>query len=322
MRVIVSVSARSREYQVQYNCEELYSLNPAVDVVVLTSALRQSVAGMRNSVRRATTQVALVWSGVVFLCSCAGNGEGLDEEGRPIGSAGTQLTATLASIQDNVFTPICTQCHVGAAAPLGFRLDESSAYAMLVNAPSVEVPSLVRVQPGNPDSSYLIQKLEGTAGVGGQMPLGQPPLPPATIAIIRQWIANGALQQVAAPSVMPMQVRPIVPAEGEALVPDHGEVLLQAAGELNVASVSAATVALMRSGGDGSFMEGNEIVIQPIIEVRSLMPTVLAIRSADGSWVADRYRLTISGHGIAAALDQGGVPIGDFSVDFFVRGAP
>ncbi len=62
---------------------------------------------------------------------------------------------------------------VGAAAPLGFRLDAASAYAMLVNALSVEVPTLLRVSPGNPDSSYLIQKLEGHAAVGGQMPLGQ-----------------------------------------------------------------------------------------------------------------------------------------------------
>jgi hypothetical protein len=222
-----------------------------------------------------------------------------------------------------VFTPICTQCHVGAAAPLGFRLDESSAYAMLVNAPSVEVPSLVRVQPGNPDSSYLIQKLEGTAAVGGQMPLGQPPLPPATIAVIRQWIANGALQQIAPPDVMPMQMSSIVPAEPAALVPERGEILVQAAGELNVASVSAATLTLIRSGGDGSFTEGNEIAVQPIlIEVRSLTPTVLAIRPADGSWVADRYRLTISGQGPARVMDHEGIPVGDFSVEFTVAGTP
>ena len=265
----------------------------------------------------------MVWSSVIVLCSCAGNGEGLDENGRPLGSENTQLTATLPSIQANVFTPICTQCHAGAAAPLGLRLDESSAYAMLVNAPSVEVPTLMRVQPGNPDSSYLIQKLEGTASVGGQMPLGQPPLPAATIAVIRQWIANGALQQVAAPSVMPMQIHSIVPAEGEVLVPERGAVLLQAAGELNVASVNSASVTLIRSGGDGSFAEGNELRVQPIqIEVRSLAPTVLAIRSAEGTWIPDRYRLTISGQGAARVMDRDGVPVGDFSVDFSVAGAP
>src|SRR5215468_6159190 len=106
--------------------------------------------------------------------SCAGNGEGLDMNGRPLmgggsSSGGAALTADLKSIQDNVFTPICTQCHEGAAAPLGLRLDEASAYAMLVNAPSVEVSSLNRVTPGDPNNSYIIQKLEGRAAVGGQM---------------------------------------------------------------------------------------------------------------------------------------------------------
>lgn len=75
------------------------------------------------------------------LAGCAGNGEGLDPNGRPVtAGSSTPLTPDLQSIQDHVFTPICTQCHVGAAAPLGFRLDADSAYAMLVNAPSVEVP--------------------------------------------------------------------------------------------------------------------------------------------------------------------------------------
>jgi len=45
------------------------------------------------------------------------------------------------------------------------RLDAASSYAMLVNTPSAEVPSLMRVSPGNPDASYIIQKLEGHAAV-------------------------------------------------------------------------------------------------------------------------------------------------------------
>src|SRR4051812_6597413 len=90
--------------------------------------------------------------GAPLLASCGGSGMGLDENGRPGngGSGGSTLTADLQSIQDHVFTPICTACHAGAAAPLGLRLDEASAFAMLVNAPSVEVPSLRRVSPGNP----------------------------------------------------------------------------------------------------------------------------------------------------------------------------
>ena len=263
--------------------------------------------------------------GAGCIAGCAGNGEGLDENGRPIGAGGaTPLTADLQSIQDHVFTPICAQCHTGAAAPLGFRLDQDASYAMLVNTPSSEVPSLRRVAPGDPDNSYIIEKLEGRAAVGGQMPLGQPPLPQATIDVIRQWIANGALASATAmqPDVMPMQVRAVTPAAGELLIPGRTEILLQAGGELDVSTVSASSVSLVRSGGDGSFAEGNEVSLQPVqVEVRSLTPTVLALSVASDAWVPDVYRLTISGHGATPAKDREGLPVSDFALQFSV-GAP
>jgi hypothetical protein len=49
------------------------------------------------------------------------------------------------------------------------------------------------VEPGNPDDSYLIRKLEGGPNIsGGQMPLGGPALDQATINQIRDWITAGA----------------------------------------------------------------------------------------------------------------------------------
>ena len=265
------------------------------------------------------------WMMLAAICGasgCAGNGEGLDQNGRPISGTGTAaLTPDLKSIQDHVFTPICTQCHEGAAAPLGLRLDESSAYAMLVNAPSTEVPSLNRVTPGDPDSSYIIQKLEGRASVGGQMPLGQPPLPQATIAVIRQWIANGAPKAMAAPDVMPMQVHAVTPPPGTMLNPDRPEILLEAAGTLDIATLTDASVTLVRSGGDGTFGDGNEVVMRPVeMEVRSLRPTVIALRLGSGAFVPDRYQLTVSGHGTQPVRDGDGLAIGDFVLQFSVGG--
>src|SRR5271170_5779847 len=117
----------------------------------------------------------------VLLVACAGNGEGLDANGEPIGSGGNPgepLTADFQSIQDNVFTPICVRCHSGASAPEGLQLDADHSYALLVGVPSTEVPSLDRVKPGDPDDSYLVQKLEDAPGiVGVQMPFGGPYLP-------------------------------------------------------------------------------------------------------------------------------------------------
>lgn len=91
-----------------------------------------------------------------------------------------------------IFTAKCISCHSGAAAPHGLKLDAANSFANLVNVASDEVPSLKRVKPFNPDNSYIVQKVEGTAAVGGRMPLGQAPLSTAQISLIRQWIIAGA----------------------------------------------------------------------------------------------------------------------------------
>ena len=102
---------------------------------------------------------------LVVLTSCApGSGEGLNVSGRPLSEGGNvPLAATLESIQVNVFDTSCTVCHAGAAAPVGLRLDAGSSFTNLVGVPSQQVGSLLRVEPGDPDRSYLIQKLEGVA---------------------------------------------------------------------------------------------------------------------------------------------------------------
>ena len=93
-----------------------------------------------------------------------------------------------------IFSSRCTSCHSGGGAPQGLRLDAANSYANLVNVASREVPSLERVEPGNPDDSYLVQKVEGTAAVGGRMPLGGSPLSAAQIELIREWISEGAAE--------------------------------------------------------------------------------------------------------------------------------
>lgn len=141
---------------------------------------------------------ALVFAGIA---ACAGSGEGLDENGRPLQPGGepAPLGPTIESIQQNVFTPRCATCHAGANAPLGLRLENAqTSYDNLVDVLSTESPPLDRVEPGDPDNSYLIHKLEGTQTVGNQMPNGQPPLDPETIAVIRQWISDGASPPVTA----------------------------------------------------------------------------------------------------------------------------
>src|SRR3984957_3360791 len=137
----------------------------------------------------------------VGLSGCAGNGDGLNSNGQPIGSSGGSsgtgstgpFTADFESIQENVFTPICSPCHSGASAPQGLMLDAAHSYNLLVGVPSNEVPTLDRVKPGDPASSYIIIKLTNGAGiVGNQMTSGKNPLRPAPLPPTSQWIPNGA----------------------------------------------------------------------------------------------------------------------------------
>ncbi len=135
---------------------------------------------------------------IAVLTACgAGSGEGLNEQGLPITDDGNHEPEdgiTLTQLQQTIFGNICTHCHTGANAPRGLRLDsEENAYAFLVSRSADEIPSLMRVNPGKPDDSYLIKKLEGAADiVGARMPLGGPYLSQEQIDQVRGWIANGA----------------------------------------------------------------------------------------------------------------------------------
>jgi len=272
---------------------------------------------------------SMVMGGV--LSGCAGNGDGLDENGRPVDSGPLPLAPTFASIQQNVFTPICTQCHAGASAPLGLRLDEASSYAAIVNTASVEVPALRRILPGNPDSSYLIQKIEGRAAVGGRMPLNQAALPQATIDVIRAWVAQGAQRPaVATSSAKPASLVAVEPLPDEIINGGPAEILIASPNAIDTTLIQTGAFTVVRSGGDGSFDEGNEVPVGTLqLSVRSQEPTVLVATNMQ-AWIPDSYRITIAGNGSLAASDRDGRPIdgdadgqagGDF-VMYFEVGRP
>ena len=185
---------------------------------------------------RAARSGALLALCLPLLQACAGNGQGLDANGRPIGENGgsgsVPLSADLASIEANIFTPICSKCHIGGGAPEGLRLDSADAYNLLVGVPSTEVPSILRVKPGDPDNSYIIQKLEGHAAVGAQMPLGGPYLSTSTIGFIRQWISNGAPPASGSASGSTESTPPLAI---KAMVPDASEPVSESPPQISIA---------------------------------------------------------------------------------------
>ena len=74
------------------------------------------------------------------------------------------------------------------------NLKSGAAISNLLNVASQAKPGAIRVIPGNPSGSYLIQKLEGASDIVGlRMPRNGPPyLTTEQVALIRQWIQNGA----------------------------------------------------------------------------------------------------------------------------------
>jgi len=104
-------------------------------------------------------------------------------------------TVTLSGYVQPVFTQSCATvgCHAGPSPAQGLDLSDGKAYGSTVGVTSSEVGSLLRVEAGNADSSYLIDKVEGTQTVGSMMPKTGGPLSSLEIQLIRTWINDGAL---------------------------------------------------------------------------------------------------------------------------------
>ncbi len=107
-----------------------------------------------------------------------------------------------SSIQSLVVGPTCASCHGGSGGLSGLG-DCQTGHASLVDIASSELPTMDRVEPGDPATSWLMHKLDGTHGAftaqcvggfcGGSMPLGGGLLPLPTRDAVRGWITNGAV---------------------------------------------------------------------------------------------------------------------------------
>jgi hypothetical protein len=86
---------------------------------------------------------------------------------------------------------VASGCHAVAEPRGGLVLAQGQSHQALVRTRArAEVYFLV--EPGNPDMSYLMMRLEGRQRVGGRMPLGQAPLDSIDVGNLRNWILSGA----------------------------------------------------------------------------------------------------------------------------------
>ncbi len=143
----------------------------------------------------------LLFAGVLLASGAwlAGCDEGLATLAGPT----PNLEPTFSSIQQHIFETTdsagriaCIGCHTdqGRTPSGGLNLRHETAYAALVGVMSGQRAGVLRVAPGDPDGSYMVQKLEGHPGITGQrMPrTGGPYLTDGQMTIIRRWIALGA----------------------------------------------------------------------------------------------------------------------------------
>ena len=236
------------------------------------------------------------------------------------------VASAFREIQDTVFSPICAECHGAAFPSAGLRLDDGASFAALVGVASAEVPSLNRIQPEDPDNSYLIQKIEGTAAVGARMPLGGPPLPQTTIDLIRQWVTDGALPET--PSLAANSARVVsASVQADQILNNMPETIsIVWSDEVDQPSFDSAAVTLVGSGGDSTFNDGNEVPVEMSLTASS-SGFVTSFLTGLTNPNNDAYQLRISGSddiralaADAAAIDGDGdsIPGGDFVRNFTI----
>lgn len=103
---------------------------------------------------------------------------------------------SFSRIQAEVLTPNCAKagCHAAASGEGGLVLEAGRSYGETVGRPSTQRPSLDRVEPGDPERSYLLKKIRGDGDItGARMPLDRPgSLTQQQLDGIAGWIRAGA----------------------------------------------------------------------------------------------------------------------------------
>jgi hypothetical protein len=133
--------------------------------------------------RRAAAAAVLALVGAA--CGGSSGGGVVDDDG----------TVKVLDVQSQVFTPRCalSGCHVGPDAPFGLDLSAGNAHGNLIEVPSAELPAHLRVEPHDAHDSYLYMKLAADPRIlGDPMPAEGAPLGPGELALIEDWIEQGA----------------------------------------------------------------------------------------------------------------------------------
>ncbi|MBF0431739.1 MAG: hypothetical protein HQK83_10700 [Fibrobacteria bacterium] len=122
----------------------------------------------------------------ILLSGCLSSNDADQEQ---ISNYSDSASIIFQEIENTILIPKCRVCHYGIYAPHGLSFSEDSSRTDLKNTFSKKVPALLLIAPGQPDSSYLIWKIEGRSEIeGAPMPNLALPLSQEDIDLIRKWV--------------------------------------------------------------------------------------------------------------------------------------
>jgi mono/diheme cytochrome c family protein len=92
----------------------------------------------------------------------------------------------------NIYSRNCMSCHSGKNPQQGLNLSSSKEiFATGVSATSKENDTLMIIDPGNPEKSYLIMKIRNDRSISGSsMPKNAAQLSQKQVQVVEQWIAS------------------------------------------------------------------------------------------------------------------------------------
>lgn len=129
------------------------------------------------------------------LAVTVSDGKGASDTATVTIYAKTSADPSFVAEVSRVLARACADCHGGLSPAVQLSLEASKSYVDLVNVPAlVSCRGELRVTPGDPDHSVLLQKMTG-AGCGARMPPSDPTYydrAPDEVALVRAWIQNGA----------------------------------------------------------------------------------------------------------------------------------
>lgn len=123
----------------------------------------------------------------MLAAACSGVEIPVVPEGEPV---------TYAAHLEPLVIARCLSCHTTEEPEAKLVLEIGTGYGEMVSRSSTQVPELLMVAPGDPEASYLWNKLTHDVEIGKGMPrtvIGSIKLPEEELALYRRWIEDGAL---------------------------------------------------------------------------------------------------------------------------------